>query len=178
MEIERRFREEFERLIDKHDLSAFDGLMSYHGYFDELPLFAQYTEVSFLDDLPFEERNRVLIRAAVAHLEKILRYSRTFYEGRDYDYFCAVTITNWEFVDEGDVVIPRFWYANPSHGVFDFAVLGPPESEYSRFVTGCLDHDPRYHVVEDVVHEYSGPRVERVFVIDESCPPPGPRTAQ
>lgn len=168
MEIDPRFRDQIEGLLEKHDLLKFDRLMEYHGYFDELPLFAQYDEAAFLDDLPFDERNRVLIRAAAAHLERILDYSREYYAGREYDYFCAVTVTNWEFFDEGDLVIPRFWYANPSHGVFDFPPFGPPASKYSRLLAEWLD-SPDYVINEDVVHEPFEDRVERVWAQHVSC---------
>lgn len=174
MEIDPRFSEQFQRLLDKHDLTKFDRLMDYHGYFDELPLFAQYDEVSFLDGFPLEERNRILIRAAVAHLATILDYSRKYYAGRDYDYFCAVTVTGWEWVEEGDVVIPRFWYANPSHGVFNYLQLDPPDSEYGRFVAACLDHNPDYVINDDVVREPTETRIERVWVQHVSCPRPVP----
>jgi Immunity protein 15 len=169
VDIDPRFRSQIQDLIDKHDLSKFDRLMGYHGYFDELPLFTRYAEVSFLHELPVAERNRILIRAAVAHLGVILDYSRTFYEGRDHDYFCAVTVTGWEYVAEGDVVIPRFWYANPSHGVFDYVKLDPPDSEYSRFVADCLEHSPDYVINDDVVREYSETRIERVWIQHVSC---------
>jgi hypothetical protein len=171
VDIDPRFAEHFNRLLERHDLTKFDRLMEYHGPFDELPLFAMYSEISFLDDLPPGERNRILIRAAVAHLHKILDYSRTYYAGRDYDYFCAVTVTNWEFVEEeGDPIIPRFFYANPSHGVFASAPPGPPTTKYSRMVEDWLNHSTDYIVNEDVVPAPFGEtRVERLYVQHESC---------
>jgi hypothetical protein len=132
-------------------------MMRYDGYFDEVPLYATYSEVSFLDGLPPGERDRLLLRAAVAHLGVILDLSRGYYAGRDYDYSCAASITNWEFVDEGDPIIPRFWYANPSRGVFEYARFAPPESDHSRRVAGRLGQDPEYVLSEDVVEELSGP---------------------
>jgi hypothetical protein len=166
------FEKELADLLAKHDLTELDGLMNYHGYFDELPLFAQDAEVAFLDELPPAERNRVLIRAAAGHLDTILEHSRAFYAGRDYDYFCAVTVTGWEYAEDGEVVVPRFWYANPSHGVFDHARIGPPDSPQSRFVAECLDHSPRYLLGDDVVRDRAGDRLERVFVCHTACPPP------
>jgi hypothetical protein len=175
VDVDPRFADQFGRLFDRHDLTQYHRLMEYHGYFDELPLFARYAEVSFLDSLSIEERNRVLIRAAVAHLETILDYSRQYYANREYDYFCAVTITGWEYVDEGEVVVPHFWYANPSHGAFEYLALEPPTSQYSRFVADCLDHSPDYVLNDDVVRDYTETRVERVFVQHISCPRPRKR---
>lgn len=173
MNIDPRFSDEFARVLGKHDLMDFDTLMEYDGYFDEPPLYGPYADVSFLDGLPPEERDRVLIRAAVAHLEVILDYSRRYFEGRDYDFFCAVTVTNWEFVEkEGAPIKPRFWIANPSRGVFEYLRLDPPTSRESRFVAECLDHSPDYVLGDDIDRRFAEPRLERVWVQHVSCPAP------
>ena len=165
VDIDPRFRDQFEQLLARNDLVDLDGLMSYPGHFDELPLFAMNDEVAFLAKFSPEERSRILIRAAVAHLGVILDHSRKYYEGREYDYFCAVTVTDWEYLDEGGAVVPHFWYANPSRGVFDHLKLDPPASEQSRFVAKCLDHSPDYVLNDDLRQS----RLERVWVQHVSC---------
>jgi hypothetical protein len=164
VEIDPRFRAEFEQVLANNDLLDLDGLMSYHGHFDELPLFAVSADVSFLNGLSYDERNRTLMRTAVAYLETILEHSRRYYEGREYDYFCAVTVTDWELFDEGALVKPRFLYANPSHGAFAVAPYGPPTSKYSQMIAEWLDHSPDYVINETVVHVPFGSRVERTWV--------------
>jgi hypothetical protein len=169
VDVDPRFRDQFAQVLGKFDLMNFDKLMEYDGYFDELPLYGPYADVSFLNDLPARERDRILIRAAVAHLETILDYSRRYYAGRDYDFFCAVTVTNWEFAEkEGSPIKPQFWFANPSRGVFEYVKLDPPTSVESRFVADCLDHSPDYALNDDIDRRFE-PRLERVWVQHVSC---------
>jgi hypothetical protein len=170
--VDPRFRDDFERLLGEVDLLAFDRLMKYDGYFDELPLFATHSQIAFLDELPLMERNRVLVRAAVAHLGRILDHAWRYYAGRDFDFFCAVTVTGWDYFAEGDPLVPRFWRANPSKGVFDYLKLQPPASEGSNVVANLLDHDPDYPLNDDVVTEFGERRLERVFVQHADCPVP------
>jgi hypothetical protein len=67
------------------------------------------------------------------------------------------------------MVIPRFWLANPSHGVFDHLKLDPPTSEQSQFVAECLDHSPEYVLNDDFDRRFGEPRLERVWVQHVSC---------
>jgi hypothetical protein len=177
VDVDPRFRDDFQRLLAERGLLELDRYMEYPDYFDEPPLYTEDSQVAFLDGLSFEERNRQLIRAAIVHLGTLLDHSRAHFAGREYDYFCAVTVTGWEFFEDGDLLIPRFWFANPSRGVFDYVRLGPPVSEQSLFVSRCLDDDPEYLLNEDVVAEFGGSRLERVFVQHVSCPLPPQVTA-
>jgi hypothetical protein len=167
-----RYTAEFERVLGESGLLDLDRLMTYDGYFDELPLFSTYSQVSFVDDLPFVERNRVLVRAAVEHLGRILDHASSHYAGRPLDFFCAVTVTGWDFFPDGDLLTPRFWRANPSKGVFDHLKLGPPASEGAAMVADWLDHEPGHLLNDDIVTESGEQRLERVFVQRADFPVP------
>lgn len=174
VETDPRFRGDLERLAADAGLCDFDALMEYDGYFDELPLFATFSAVAFLDGLEPRERDRVLVRAAVAHLGRILGHAERHYAGREPDFFCAVTVTGWDLLAEGDPLVPRFWRANPSRGVFDHLELAPPAGAGSRMVADFLDRDPDYLLNDDIVPEAGGRRLERVFV--QHIGHPVPRT--
>lgn len=170
--IDPRFQEEFDRLLAAGDLLDFDRLMVYDGYFDELPLFATYPEIAFLDGLPPQERDRVLVRAAVAHLGRVLDHAADFFGDGEPDFFCAVTVTGWDYREEGAPLVPRFWRANPSRGVFDHLRLDPPVSQGSALVADFLDHDPAYPLNDDIVERFGDRRLERVFVQRADHPVP------
>ena len=169
MDIDQRFAEQLSTLLVDNDLTNLDGLMTYDGPFDELPLFAMNSEVEFLAGLSAREQSRILIRAAVAHLERVLDHSRQYFAGLEYDYFCAVTVTDWDYLDDDLPVVPHFWYANPSYGVFDKLRLDPPSSAESRFVAECLDHSPDYVLRDDLTRRYGKPELERVWIQHVSC---------
>jgi hypothetical protein len=61
-------------------------MMGYRGYWDEPPIFNMFTQVSFLDRLPLDDRNQILVPAAVAPLGLILDDAKEFYAGRDLGY--------------------------------------------------------------------------------------------
>lgn len=161
--MEPRFRADFERLLAEQDLTDLDGLMTYPGYFDELPLYSSYDQLAFLDDLTVPERNRVLVRAGAAHLGTILEHARHYYAGRPFDYHCELSVTEWDEFEEGGLITPRFLYLNPSRGYFKHAQYTPPTSPYSDFVATCLDHDPDYTLSEELATDPNAhPWVRRV----------------
>ena len=154
----------FRHLLELEGLDRLDELMRVDDFFEELPLYSRYAQLSFLDGLPVAERNRLLVRAAVSYLPVVLDHARDYYAGRDRDYFCMVAVQSWEDFDEGGLVTPYLWFANPSRGVFDHLRFDPPQSSYSAFVAEALDHDPSFMLNEGLRDLPGGPYVERVYV--------------
>lgn len=169
MAIDPRFRDDFEELFRELGLLDFESLMRHDGYFTEPPMYTHDPQIAFLDGLTPGERDRVLVRAAVGHLGRILDFARDFYAGRDFDFFCAVTVTGWEFHSDQDPLMPRFWYANPSRGVLQHLRLEPPVSDGSSLVAEFLDHDPMFVLNDDVDRRFGEERLERVFVQRADC---------
>ncbi|MFD8494766.1 hypothetical protein [Amycolatopsis sp. NPDC059657] len=141
----------FEKLLAERGLLDLDGLMRHDGYYAELPLFTEPAQVSFLDGLPPEDRNRAAVRAAVAHLGRIIDHAKA-------DFAAAVTVTGWDHE-----ATPHFWLANPSHGVFGFLRVDPP-GEGSKVVEGWLDHDPGYTLNDEIPRVPAETWRDRVFV--------------
>lgn len=164
MELDPRFKAEFEQLIRLQELDQLEGFMAPIDLFDEPPLYSRFSQVAFLDGLPPAEKNRVLIRAAAWYLPVIVKYSREFHAGRENDFFCMLSIVDWEDFDEGGLLAPTFWYTNPSQGILDQIRLEPPNSAYSTFVAEALDHDPSFLVWEDLASLPGTPYYERVYV--------------
>ncbi|WP_370942109.1 hypothetical protein AB5J62_23675 [Amycolatopsis sp. cg5] len=141
----------FERLLEQRGLLDLDGLMQHDGHFAELPLYTEAAQVSFLDGLSLDDRNRALVRAAVAHLGRIIDHAGA-------DFCAAVTVTGWE-----DLATPHFWLANPSHGVFEFLRVDPP-GDGSKVVAGWLDHDPGYTLNDEIPRVPAETWRDRVFL--------------
>ena len=151
MDIDPRFEADFARLIHEQSLDDLDAFLKPLELFDEPPLYSMYSQLTFLDGLTVEQKNRLLIRAAVAHLERIVDHCR------GHDFYCMVSVLGWDEFDEGGLVDPRFWNADPTtrpnpddpRGVLDYLRFHPPTSRYSTFVADALDHDPDYLIYED-----------------------------
>lgn len=186
VEIDARFRDDFRRLMARNGVGDPAGLMVLPDYakqdgYEVRPLFATVPEVAFLDVLPVPERNRVLIRAAVAQLRSVLDYAAEFFAGDAADYFCAVTIEFWEEFDDGGIVQPRFLFANPAREFFQNISLLPGTSPYSEFTAECLEHSEDY-VLNDqydpfvmrrgLPESFDRVRFHAVWVQDVSCQVP------
>ncbi len=173
------YRGEFEGLIHREMLDRLDELMGIDDYFDEVPLYSRIDHFQFLRNLPVVEQNRALIRAATWHLETILEHAQHYYADREFDYCCMVSVQDWEDFEDGGLITPGFWFANPSRGVFDYLEMNPPQSKYANFVAECLDHDPAYQLNENY-SSFSEIGVERVYIqrADLPAPKPGVRPAQ
>jgi hypothetical protein len=142
-----------EQKIDRHEF--FRDLPDDFG-FDEPPLYAHYHQLRFLDNLPTDEKNAILIRAGVRHLRALIDHSR--------DLYCMLSIQGWDEWENDGLLDPRFFGAAPAHrpdpadprGVLDYLHFNPPTSPYSAFVADALDHDPSLIVQENTTYE---PRV-------------------
>jgi Immunity protein 15 len=162
MDLDPRFRADFEQLVRVEGLDRLDDLMV-TSLFEEVPLYSRYAHVAFLDPLPVAERNRLLIRAAAWYLPVILAHAAASYAGRDHDYFCMLAVSSWDDFDGGGLVSPAFWYTNPSRGVLDQLRREPPTSPYSSFVADALDRDPLYRLSEGYSDLPGGPYLTRVY---------------
>ena len=164
MDLDPRFKADFEHLIKLQKLDNLEGFMEPIDLFEEVPLYSRFSQVSFLDGLPPIERNRVLIRAAALYLCVIINYFRENFAGREFDFFCMLSILDWDDFNEGGLVTPTFWYTNPSQGILEQIRLEPPSSIYSTFVAESLDYDPTFKINEDITPLSDEPHVERVYV--------------
>lgn len=164
MHIDPRFAADFARLIHHQRLDDLDAFLKPVELFDEPPLCSRLDQLAFLDGLPTEQKNRLLIRAAVAHLPRIVEH------GRGHDFSCMVSILGWDEFEDGGLIRPAFWYTNPSNrpdpadprGILDYLHFNPPTSRYSMFVADALDHDPAYLIHDDDAE--TDPWTRRVYV--------------
>ncbi|WP_433462419.1 hypothetical protein [Spirillospora sp. CA-128828] len=144
-----------EQRIDRHEF--FGNLPDDFGY-DEPPLYAQYHQLRFLNSLPTDEKNGVLVRAAVRHLRTLIDHG--------HDLYCMLSIQGWDEWENGGLLDPRFFNAAPDHRpdprdprtILDCLRFDPPTSRYSAFVANALDHDPALIFHENIA-SHDEPRV-------------------
>lgn len=157
-----RFAADFARLIHQERLDDVDRFLKPVELFDEPPLYSRFGQLAFLDGLPVEQKNRLLIRAAAAHLHQIVEH------GREHDFYCMLCIlVDFDTVDGSGLLIPAFWYTNPStrpdptdpRGILDYLVFDLPTSHYSGVVADALDHDPAFVIQDDEGTDIWGRRV-------------------
>jgi len=161
MDLDPRFTDDFERLIRLEKLDDLEGFMQLVGLFEEVPLYSRISQLSFLRGLSPTEKNRISYSrgslVSTSHhrlLARVLRRS-------NYDFFCMISVLDWEDFNEDGLLTPTFWYTNPSRG--DQISLESPSSTYSTFVADSLDRDPSFKIREGLAHLPGGPYIERVY---------------
>jgi hypothetical protein len=90
--------------------------MGFRGYCDEPPIFNMLTQVSFLDRLPLDDRNQILVPAAVAPLGLILDHAK---ESPRSWLLLRCNRDRMGLARRGDALMPRFWLANQHVDVAD-----------------------------------------------------------
>ncbi|MFB9890472.1 Imm15 family immunity protein [Planobispora takensis] len=164
IDLDPRFKTELVRLIRDEGLDQFGELMEADP-FEEVPLYSRYAQLEFLDTLCVSEKNRVLIRAAVAHMVKVVEYSRDYYEDRSCDYLCMVSVVGWEDSDgRSELLIPNLWIGNMRDDRLRSMRLHPAQSRRSEFVADALDGDAGLTLSEGLSHFLGESYVDRVYV--------------
>ncbi|MBB5631201.1 Imm15 family immunity protein [Sphaerisporangium krabiense] len=175
IELDPRFKTELFRLIHDEGLDRFGELME-ATLFEELPLYSRYSQLQFLDPLSMSEKNRVLIRAAVAHMVKVVEYSHNYYADRTYDYVCMVSVTGWGDSDgRSEWLTPNLWIGNPRNDKLRSMRLYPAQGRQSEFVADALDGDAGLILNEGLSHFLGEPHVDRVYVRTKSMSSPWDR---
>lgn len=157
--VDPRYEEQIEDLLKEQDLWDLDDLMLLDRLddFDEVPLYSRFDQLSFLDGVSMADGNRILIRAAVRHLGQVIEHSRSYFESRDRDFFCMVSITDWDSSDgTSDWLQPALWLARPSNPVMAPMRIYEPRSAHSRFVAEAIDGEPDYLINEGLAR-FPGP---------------------
>jgi hypothetical protein len=174
MDLEPRLREKFSELIRSEGLDELSEPILLDDYFDEVPLYSRYAQLDFLRGMSTDRKNRVLVAAAVWHLESIVSRLQGRAENEPLDYMCMVSIADWEYFDaDGDLITPQFWCANPSRGVFEHLRIYAPTSRYSEFVSSVIGGSESLEVGENYGRANTVGHVERVYVISKSLSVPG-----
>jgi hypothetical protein len=69
---------------------------------------------------------------------------------RGHGIYCMVSVLGWHDLDDGGLVRPAFWYADPHtrpdpadpRGILDYLTFTEPTSRYGAFAADAVDHDP------------------------------------
>jgi len=154
----------FENLIRIEGLDKLDDLMS-ASTFEEVPIYSRYSHIKFLNNESVADRNRILVRSAAAYLRVIVDYSKDYYRNHAYDYYCMVSITDWERIDEGkEPIDSNFWYTNPSRGVLDLIPMWPVRSKQGLYVENTLAGSEIYEVNENIERCEDGNMTGRIYI--------------
>jgi hypothetical protein len=164
IDLEPRFKSDFENLIRGEGLDNIEAFMEPVDLFEEVPLYSRFAQLSFLSEVPPIEKNKLLIRAATWQLSNIVTYCMKRDDARASDFYCMLSILDWEDFDAGGLVTPTFWYTNPSRGVLAQLQFTSSLGTHGVFVLDSLDRDADIEVQEEIHLFSENSYMERVYV--------------
>ncbi|WP_189339585.1 Imm15 family immunity protein [Pectobacterium peruviense] len=102
------FDAELEFLMEKEGLNNKSLYLRNYQDFEEIPLFSRFENISFLDSLSFDEKNKILIKKGIELVENILDLVKgTLSESDSRDYFLCLTLTDIDDYHEINCFTPN-----------------------------------------------------------------------
>lgn len=150
------YESRFWQILEKNRLV---DLSQFHkpDFFEEVPLYTRYADISFLTDYSSDEASALLLRFALKFLRSVISY-----EEHDTPFFAAITVSDFS---AGDPIVPNlFVWSNPVSELYEKlslqAATTPFAKKIKRFVS--QSHLPDvYEVLEDLL---TTPDFPRAFV--------------
>lgn len=134
--------------------------------FEEIPLFSRWKNISFLKDTSFDENNKLLISHAVNLAEHAIKVSCLNAGETHGDFFCCVTLTKWDSVDEINCITPNIYITRKREWLFSYVKLKQTDSkeekltmkyikeldltDYGVYVSGQCDNIRRVYIINNI----------------------------
>ncbi|MEQ9861931.1 Imm15 family immunity protein [Pectobacterium cacticida] len=104
------FDAELEFLMEKEELNNSSLYLRHYQDFEEIPLFSRFENISFLDSLSFDEKNKILIKKGIELIDNILDLVKGTLSGSDFcDYFLCLTLTDIDDCHEINCFTPNLF---------------------------------------------------------------------
>lgn len=154
-----------EGLLDPAVLSSVES-------FDEVPLYSRLTQIEFLASHPVAEQNRLLIQAALRHLDRVRAHVRKGPPARFRHLLTLVSVTGWWVDQEGggvctdgtsEILCPHFWIGDLEHEKLRNFRLYQPTSRCAAFVQRATQRSS-YRVLDSRIDERASWCPRRVYV--------------
>ncbi|WP_336852488.1 Imm15 family immunity protein [Pseudescherichia vulneris] len=153
-----------QNLIKKEGLDNLGVYFAAYETFEEIPLFSRWNDISFLSHLSFDERNKVLLKAAIDLLEKNAKAAKSIAKGVEMaDFFSCITITGWDDAIEMGSLRPNIlltqrkkWMLSnlnlkqsdvPEANLIKDYLSSISDLNYSTFISNGFEKNKRVYVI-------------------------------
>ena len=143
----------FWQILEKNrlvDLSQFHR----SDFFEEVPLYTRYADISFLSDYSRDEAGAILLRFALKFLRSVVSY-----EEHETPFFAAITVSDFS---EDDPVVPNlFVWSKPVLELYEKLILKTAKTPFGKNIKRLVSqiHLPDlYEVLEDTSTNAEFPR--------------------
>lgn len=160
-----KFDKKMQSIIKKERLDDPSILFSDYETFEEIPLFSRWSHIYFLKNMPFDSNNKFLIKHAIRLSDHAMEIACAKKNPDLDDFFCCVTLTNWDYVDEINCITPNIYVTKRASWLFSYVKLKKTMSEeevlitnyineigligYSTYVSGASVDVSRVYIVKD-----------------------------
>ncbi|MGT8859235.1 Imm15 family immunity protein [Enterobacter sp. 186315] len=139
--------------------------------FEEIPLFSRWKSIAFLKKTPFDENNKLLILHAV----KLAEHAREIAfintkEDVHKDFFCCVTLTKWDCIDEINCITPNIYITRRRKWLFTYVKLKQTSSEEEMLAMKYINELglTNYSVYISEGNGNGNGNVSRVYIINNT----------
>lgn len=134
--------------------------------FEEIPLFSRWKNINFLKNTPVDENNKLLISNAISlaeHADEVACNKL----GLDYaDYFCCVTLTKWDSIDEIKCITPNIYITRRRKWLFSHVTL-KKSSTKEELITTRYVKDLGLENYEVCISGLLDGNVNRVYIVND-----------
>lgn len=163
------FPQEMRELLREEGLDDIDSLLTPREW-DEVPLASRLSRLAFMAHLDVREQSRILVSAAVNHLDTILGFVA---KSPRPDAVVMLSIFDWEELDSSELapVVPNFWIStNPGRDLVKFRLQLGSTIE-ARELRSWLEN-ASLHVEHEVFESASlspDPELRRLYIAKRDC---------
>ncbi|KHN54450.1 Imm15 family immunity protein [Pectobacterium fontis] len=105
-----KFDKELDFLMEQEGLNEESVYLCDYQSFEEVPLFSRFENISFLESLSFDEKNKVLIKKGIEVLERSVDLVKTRLSENDFlNYLSCLTLTDIDDYHEINCFTPNLF---------------------------------------------------------------------
>lgn len=108
------------KLIEKEGLYNDEVYFADYETFEEIPLFSRWSQVDFLKGRAIDDNNLLLISHAISLSDYANNSAYTRLGSECLDYFCCVTLTKWDCIDEIKCITPNLYISRRKSWIFSY----------------------------------------------------------
>lgn len=159
---------QIKRLIKKEGLD--NEVLYYANYetFEEIPLFSRWKDIEFLKFRSFDSNNILLISHAISLSEHANRIAFDKLGGDYAEYFCCVTLTKWDCINEINCITPNLYITRRKSWLFSYVQLYKANSKEELIAKNYIKElgVPGYGVY---ISKRVDGNVNRVYLVNDNA---------
>lgn len=163
----KKYKKEFISLLKKEGLDNIELYFSDYDTFEEIPLFSRWANIHFLDEIDFDEKNKILICEAIELVSNILKEAPDYLGEQFNEYFICVSITNWEDIEDINCITPNIYISKRKTWLLSYLNMEKKNSYEEGLIDTYLSSLGLNEYISYVTHNFDK-ESRRVYIINKN----------